>query len=51
VFGRANPFINYTVTRPDTVVDNLSRYPVYPLRLAVDGFPFIMNGDYKIDQT
>lgn len=51
IFGTATPFKNYTVTRPDEVVDTLSRYPAYPLRLAVDGFPFLMKGDYKIDQT
>lgn len=46
IFPQTDPFKNFTVTRPDLVIDQYSRFPVYPYRLAIDGFPFIMRGDY-----
>ena len=45
-FPTTTPFKNFTVVRPDGVTDPYSRFPVYPVRLAVDGFPFVLKGDY-----
>ena len=44
--SNVQPFKNFTVTRPSNVTDPYSRFPVYPMRVAVDGFPFVLNGDY-----
>ena len=45
-FPTSTPFKNFTVTTPKGVIDPYSRFPVYPTRVAVDGFPFVMKGDY-----
>ena len=44
--SNVQPFKNFTVTRPSNVTDPYSRFPVYPMRVAVDGFPFVLKGDY-----